>query len=136
MESRYSYEKHKFDPYYGKSLFSVMELSGGSFRVKEYFLVRNAEGRLGFVGEGVTWFLNYVIGDGACCFNPVDPERLLWSSWHNAYIFKSELNHFMFPVILGKCYTLEKDVKRHCGYNSSIIPKFIDPIFPKVYCIS
>ena len=74
-------------------------------------LVRNDDGVLGHVGEGVVWGMNWLTESGACCFNPIKESDLLWSVVHNCYLRKGVKDHFKFPIILGQFYIF-KDGKK------------------------
>lgn len=121
---RYSYKAYSNDKYFGKRLFHVQECSGGQFRVKEAILVKTEAGELGWIGEGVTWGLNFIVGEGSWSFNPVKEDRLQWSPYHHAFIFKSDEEHFQYPVIINEVYTLEEGNKYHVGaYFKKEVPR-------------
>ena len=134
-EPRYNYTDHGNDRYYGKALLSVTRCGAHSkrqFRIHEAYLARNSEGMLGFLGNGPKWFLNWVTDTGACCFNPVEEDDLVWSLYHNAYIYKSQKEHFLFPVIMGEFYYLEDGVKKTGGcWGKEVVPKLPEVRFPK-----
>lgn len=121
--SKYTYQKYQYDKFYGKQLLMVFNASGNSYRVKEFYLARNEEGMLGFIGEGITWFLNYITESGAGCFNPISEDKLMWSNYHNAYILKSEEEHFNFPVVLKEFYRLENGIKTVGAFYDKQIEK-------------
>lgn len=110
--NRYSYNEHGRCPYYGLQLLTVEETRKDQYRVTCGILVRNSDGLLGFCGSGVKWALNFVTNSGASSFNPISENSIEWSKFHNAYIRRSQKEHFRYPVIVGEYYTLKDGVKR------------------------
>lgn len=120
---RYSYRKHGSCHYFGKRLLHVTTCSRNRYRISESFLARNEDGMLGHIGAGCKWFLNFCAGEGSWGFNPTSEEKLLWSPYHMAYIFASEQEHFLFPVIIGEFYELKDGVKKAgCWPGETPIP--------------
>lgn len=123
-QPRYSYAAYNFDRFFGKRLFHVQRCYGDRFRVKEAVLVKNEKGVLGWIGDGIVWALNYIVGEGSWAFNPTKPGRLEWSPYHHAFIFKMDAEHFEYPVIINEFYTLSDGKKEALReYSKMEIPK-------------
>ena len=132
-ELPYSYNKHGNSKYYGKALLTVAKCSGDhQFKVSESFIAIDTDGIVGSIGDGPKWFLNYVTQSGACCFNPIDVEDLLWSPYHNAYIYEYDKEHFLFPVRIGGFYELKDGVKTLGMFNNEPIHKLPKNQFTKM----
>jgi len=109
---KHCYYKKTFpDKYFGKKLLCPVQCSHDQFRIKDYYLVRNEDGMLGFVGEGVQALLSYVTDTGPWAFNSVEEDRLVWLPHHQGYCKKGDEEHFQFPFIVGEFYKLKDGIK-------------------------
>ena len=131
---RYNYEQHKFDRYYGKRLFTVRDCgSRDQYRVDESILVRNEDGMIGSIGDGVTWALNWITNTGTCSFNPLKEDMIEWSPLHHAFIWKHHKAHFQFPVIIGQYYFLRDGKKFYGTFGEHEMPLL--PIIKRGICV-
>jgi hypothetical protein len=112
---RYTYNKNGSCRYYGKRLLQVDNISRDIFIVKEYYLARDTDGVLGFIGVGPKWFLNFATGAGSWAFNPIKEEKMVWSPYHDAYVLKSQTEHFVWPHIINERYEI-RDGEKYTGY--------------------
>lgn len=107
-----TYEGFKYDAYIGKSLYIVDDCcSDQQYRIKEHLLFKNEEGILGHVGDGRMWGLCYLTQTGPYAFNPIKESELIFSNLHNAYFYKHQEQHSLFPITLGQFYFLIKGRK-------------------------
>jgi len=130
MSDKYDYRKHGHDPYYGHRLITISSGSREQYIPELSYLVRDEDGRLGSVGAGNKWFMNYIADAGTWCFNPRKEEDFLWSPFHHAYFYKGYEEHFKFPLILGEPYIL-KDGEKQRGFWNVPVPKLPDVSFKK-----
>lgn len=125
QKPRYSYNKHGGCRYYGKCLLKVDTIVSNSiYEINESYLARNEEGVLGFIGQGPKWFLNYVAGEGSWAFNPIKEEDIVWSPYHNAYVYAIHTDHFRWPIIVNERYKIEDGEK----YVTWLYTKRIDKL--------
>ena len=116
----FTYKKFQYDKLLGKPLYRVDKCGGeNQYRIKVAYLSRNTDGMLGFVGDGITWFLANITETGPYAFNPIKEDILVWLPLHNGYCVKHDLEHFEFPFIVGEFYNYE-DGKKYLEWKGEV----------------
>jgi hypothetical protein len=108
------YENYQADRYIGAKLLRWEKTKMGDytqFVMGTYYIVRDKDGMYGFIGEGKTWFLNYLTQNGTWCFNPLNLNDIVWSPFYQSYIYKWDFKFFDSYIVVPNTVYREREGK-------------------------